>query len=575
MSARHGLNRARSRRVAVAMFLAALLALALTGPAQAVEEGEEEPNHPFNRMLLGGFVPLTKPAVPQLEDPCGVTVGSVGEIYVSDYRRRAVRGPSFVAEKAIQFPTAFKTNPDNGSCGLAIDDEGNLYVNYWHGSVVRYEPNIYPPPGPGEPPLVYATEVIDPGPATGVTVDPNSGDLYINKRTSVAKYSFPAHSGDVPLVIGAGTLKDGYGVAFSSTDGEIFVADAADNTVKVYDPGTSLVNPVRVIDGAGTPQEGFVSLVDSSLAVNQSQDTVFVVDNLQPGFEHPLAAVDEFNISGLYRGRLEQPVVEGEQRPLVHGEPLGIAVDESRGISKTEVIVTSGNGTSKVIPEDKGPPVSELSALWSFGLPGQAQKLGVTRSGAGQGSVKSSPAGIACPGACEAEFNKFAAVTLTPTPAQGSVFAGWSGACSGTGSCVVTMGEDATVDAQFAIAPATSALGAARKAAAVETPSVASSGASLSLGKPHARGAGTVALKATVPGPGTLSASGRGLKQALAGFDQAGSVTLRLHLNRAGRRALAKSKPGRLSMRLAVSFKPSDGAPGSFVGKTLTFKQTK
>ena len=43
-------------------------------------------------------------------------------------------------------------------------------------------------------------------------------------------------------------------------------------------------------------------------------------------------------------------------------------------------------------------------------------------------------------------------MSLTPTPAGGSVFAGWSGACTGTGSCQVTMNAAKSVTATFALA---------------------------------------------------------------------------------------------------------------------------
>jgi hypothetical protein len=49
----------------------------------------------------------------------------------------------------------------------------------------------------------------------------------------------------------------------------------------------------------------------------------------------------------------------------------------------------------------------------------------------GNGTVTSTPSGIDCGSVCEAEFDADTPVTLTATPASGSTFTGWSGACSG------------------------------------------------------------------------------------------------------------------------------------------------
>ena len=65
--------------------------------------------------------------------------------------------------------------------------------------------------------------------------------------------------------------------------------------------------------------------------------------------------------------------------------------------------------------------------------------LTVTKSGTGTGSISSNPGGIACGATCVANFGQASSVTLTATPASGSSFAGWGGACSGSGACVVTM----------------------------------------------------------------------------------------------------------------------------------------
>jgi hypothetical protein len=40
-------------------------------------------------------------------------------------------------------------------------------------------------------------------------------------------------------------------------------------------------------------------------------------------------------------------------------------------------------------------------------------------------------------------------VELTATPGKGSAFGGWSGACSGTGTCKVTMSAAKSVTAEF------------------------------------------------------------------------------------------------------------------------------
>src|SRR5207247_2120312 len=69
------------------------------------------------------------------------------------------------------------------------------------------------------------------------------------------------------------------------------------------------------------------------------------------------------------------------------------------------------------------------------------------------GKVTSSPAGIDCGATCSASFNAGTAVILTATPVSGWMFQGWGGACSGTGTCSLTMTADQSVSASFS--PAT------------------------------------------------------------------------------------------------------------------------
>jgi hypothetical protein len=81
----------------------------------------------------------------------------------------------------------------------------------------------------------------------------------------------------------------------------------------------------------------------------------------------------------------------------------------------------------------------------------QTRNLTVSKTGTGSGTVTSSPAGINCGGDCSQAYNYGTGVTLTATPATGSTFTGWSGACSGTGSCVVSMTDHRSVTAYFTI----------------------------------------------------------------------------------------------------------------------------
>ena len=80
--------------------------------------------------------------------------------------------------------------------------------------------------------------------------------------------------------------------------------------------------------------------------------------------------------------------------------------------------------------------------------------LVVAKGGSGSGTVVSAPGlGISCGLSCTVAAPAGATVTLTARADAGSVFGGWSGACSGTGACTLVFDADKSVTAAFDVVP--------------------------------------------------------------------------------------------------------------------------
>jgi len=84
-------------------------------------------------------------------------------------------------------------------------------------------------------------------------------------------------------------------------------------------------------------------------------------------------------------------------------------------------------------------------------VPPTTYTLTITLAGTGSGTVTSTPAGISCKPTCSASFAAGTSVKLTTAPATGDYFAGWSGACKGTGACTVVMNSNLSATATFNI----------------------------------------------------------------------------------------------------------------------------
>ena len=89
-------------------------------------------------------------------------------------------------------------------------------------------------------------------------------------------------------------------------------------------------------------------------------------------------------------------------------------------------------------------------SVWNGSICLQQYAVSVTKSGTGTGSVASNPTGIDCGSTCSYSYGSGSSVVLTATPGtEGNLFAGWSGACTGTSTCSLTMNAAKSVTATF------------------------------------------------------------------------------------------------------------------------------
>ena len=415
-------------RLRLAITLGAL-ALALGVAATPAQGATGDP-------LFNFSAPATVPPGTGFQGPCGLAVDVAGSLYVSDYYHDIV--DVFNSSRTYQTQLT-NVEPLDGPCGAAVDSTGKLYVNNYHRNVVKFMPSAFPVTTSTK----YGTSTtVDSHNSTGVAVDPLTNNVFVDDSSYIAVYD--SSGAELPK-IGAGSLGDGRGIAFSRfplTNGFVYVPDASDNKVKIYNSESGTL--AGTIAGPG-PGKQFVSLADSAAAVDSVTGDVYIAAAAGSQLsEHPESTIYVFDSSGGFKGRLKYNVV--------NASPVGLAVDNSAGANQGRVYVTSGNSIKATVYGYA--PGSAVSV--ENGLPA-VFSLSVASDGDGAGSIVSSAAGIDCSTACGAEMFGGEKVPLSASPDAGSSFVGWSGGgCSGTGDCVVNMSQATSISAEFAELPSSS-----------------------------------------------------------------------------------------------------------------------
>ena len=81
---------------------------------------------------------------------------------------------------------------------------------------------------------------------------------------------------------------------------------------------------------------------------------------------------------------------------------------------------------------------------------GPSYKVTIVAPTTGWGTVTSVPPGISSPPTCSASFPENTQLALTATPTSNHSFNGWTGVCSGSGTCTLTVSAPETAKAIFA-----------------------------------------------------------------------------------------------------------------------------
>ncbi len=137
------------------------------------------------------------------------------------------------------------------------------------------------------------------------------------------------------------------------------------------------------------------------------------------------------------------------------------AADPDALVKKLECAPASGStfavGTTTVNCTALDGHENTASKSFTVTIKPEVPKHTLTVTVSGEGTVTSTPAGIECGQShtkCSAAFAEGEAVSLTPTPAANHLFKEWGSACSGSGSCSVTMSANESVTAEFIVNPA-------------------------------------------------------------------------------------------------------------------------
>lgn len=400
-------------------------------------------------------------------------------------------------------------------CGVAVDADGNVYVNERYAGIQKYAHND---------PVTEAdyTETLGgTGTACSFTFDskgvlrafqlagtidrPSDDDLYFTRSPYSGEGPFiraTASDGTFFEEVGPSEITDTHGVAIDETNGTLYVSDTPNGRVAVYRgspayrvdidlSGTGLgavsasEGPLQDCGDEGTCSAYYLP---SSFALEATPQPHSKVDGWT-GCDEVNPAGDECTVE-VTSGDREVTATFTRLQQQVTASTAGSGSGVVSSADPLGAIQNCGDGGTCSGPYDEGSAV-ELTAAptghstftgWSGACSNQTgpcevvvegsptvtahftaqHPVSVKKAGTGAGSVVSEPSGLDCGGVCVGFFTDGQMVSLSAISSGHSTFVGWSGeGCSGTGTCVVEAGgATKNVTATFAHDPPSAVTGA-------------------------------------------------------------------------------------------------------------------
>jgi uncharacterized repeat protein (TIGR02543 family) len=411
---------------------------------------------------------------------------------------------------ALVYSTYLGGNGLDKGLAIAVDAAGNAYLTGLTG--------IEPLDAVSRFPIVNAFQPVYGGEGGATPAEANAFVAKLNPTGSALVYSSYMGGGGYGLWDAGVSIKvDGAGNAYltgiTGTDTDIFTG-AHFPILNAFQPqrASSYYNDAFVTKvspqgallyssylGGTYEDEGHGIAIDAAgnvylTGATESADFPITPGAYQPqiaggGCSYPFSCPDAFVTKISSGNTMALSVTKaGTGNGTVTSSPAGISCG-------TDCSESYANGT--VVTLTAAPAAGSIFAGWSGSCTGtgtcsvtmSAAKsvtatfnkprytLTVTKAGTGSGTVTSNPAGVSCGADCSEPYDSGKVVTLTAAPATGSTFAGWSGSCTGTGTCSVTMNANKTCTAKFNPATASADL----LVTALSGPGVSAAGATLTL----------------------------------------------------------------------------------------------